>query len=216
MRKFFRSVWDKIYDDLFLDFYLGKEWTWRFKLMNFISGDLLREFVTYVRLYLGGVDYYHKLNNEQGNKCPAEFYAMRAKRLTDSAFNTWCKRNTKKYCKEMQKGECMRLYIFVGTLGSPESPRKIINTTIANVETPSEIEEIEQRVKAEFAKESNENLVFGGCLLGTELLPQDAENDFTLIDEYHKHEFDNALALIEMFGWQTTEKIYSGGLKLWN
>lgn len=29
-------------DALFLDFYLDKRWTFRFKIMNFISGDTLR------------------------------------------------------------------------------------------------------------------------------------------------------------------------------
>jgi hypothetical protein len=37
---------DWIWDKLFLDFYLDKRWTWRFKLMNLISGDALREYLS--------------------------------------------------------------------------------------------------------------------------------------------------------------------------
>lgn len=42
MKKMFRNIKDWIWDALFLDFYLDKRWTLRFKLMNLISGDTLR------------------------------------------------------------------------------------------------------------------------------------------------------------------------------
>ena len=35
-------IHDWIWNVLFLDFYLDKRWTFRFKLMNLISGDTLR------------------------------------------------------------------------------------------------------------------------------------------------------------------------------
>ena len=42
MKKFFNNVKDWVWNALFLDFYLDKRWTFRFKLMNLISGDTLR------------------------------------------------------------------------------------------------------------------------------------------------------------------------------
>ena len=48
LRKAFDWIWDK----LFLDFYLDKHWTFRFKLMNLISGDALRDYLTATHLHL--------------------------------------------------------------------------------------------------------------------------------------------------------------------
>ena len=42
MKKIFTNIHDFVWDKLFLDFYLDKRFTFRFKLMNLISGDTLR------------------------------------------------------------------------------------------------------------------------------------------------------------------------------
>lgn len=42
MKKILNNIKDWIWNALFLDFYLDKNWSFRFKLMNLISGDTAR------------------------------------------------------------------------------------------------------------------------------------------------------------------------------
>lgn len=52
----FRSLRDFIWDKLFLDFYFDKHWTFRFKLMNLISGDRLRPALTGAHMHANRMD----------------------------------------------------------------------------------------------------------------------------------------------------------------
>lgn len=45
-----RKIKEWLWDALFLDFYLDKGWSVRFKIMNLISGDMLRLFVTAINM----------------------------------------------------------------------------------------------------------------------------------------------------------------------
>lgn len=77
---------DWVSDTLFLEFYLDKHWTFRFKLMNLVSGDSLREYLVSAWHHLD------KLNPPDGISDPnARFHIKRAKYWTNAAWNSWRK-----------------------------------------------------------------------------------------------------------------------------
>lgn len=71
---------DWVWDKLFLDFYLDKRWTWRFKLMNLISGDALRDYLTAT---------YQHLNSESRTDKERERHIEKAKYWTNCAWELW-------------------------------------------------------------------------------------------------------------------------------
>ncbi len=73
---------DKIWNALFLDFYLDPHWTVRFKIMNLISGDALRE-------YLSSVQYHLQKGIEGKPGCYTDF--KRAAYWTNCAWDLWRK-----------------------------------------------------------------------------------------------------------------------------
>lgn len=93
MKKFFRSIRDKIRDYFFLDFYLDKEWTFRFKLMNFISGGTLLDYFVAIRNSLINAKYYIDLEEELHEKHAQNLYVKRAKMWVDRANDSWHKTN---------------------------------------------------------------------------------------------------------------------------
>lgn len=46
MKCSFQALREWFWDKLFLDFYLDKRWTFRFKVLNFLSGDVLRGYLS--------------------------------------------------------------------------------------------------------------------------------------------------------------------------
>ena len=59
MKRSFQTLRDWFWDKLFLDFYLDKRWTFRFKVLNFLSGDVLRMYLCSVWYHckeLRGID----------------------------------------------------------------------------------------------------------------------------------------------------------------
>lgn len=82
MIKLFCDLKDRIWDFLFLDFYLDKHWTLEFKIINFISGDFLRCVVTSIHYNLENAD----------NVYPESIYRVRrAKFWSDAAWRAWRK-----------------------------------------------------------------------------------------------------------------------------
>lgn len=76
----FSSLRDKIWDVFFLDFYLDPHWSIRFKIMNLISGDALRE-------YLTSAQYHLKSGMEGKPGCYTDF--KRAAYWTNCARDLW-------------------------------------------------------------------------------------------------------------------------------
>lgn len=76
------KIKDFIWDRLFLDFYLDPHWTIRFKIMNLISGDVLRQYLTSAQ--------YHLVNGMKGEP-GAYTHFKRAAFWTDSAWKIWRK-----------------------------------------------------------------------------------------------------------------------------
>lgn len=85
MKNVVRSLKDALWNALFLDFYLDPGWTLRFKLMNLISGDVLRPCLTQVRYDLA------KINQEEMKGCPTGIYVRRAAYWTDAVWREWRK-----------------------------------------------------------------------------------------------------------------------------
>lgn len=78
----FEKIKDFIRDKLFLDFYLDPHWTIRFKIMNLISGDALREYLSSAQ--------YHLKNGMEG-KPGAYNHFKRASYWTNCAWELWRK-----------------------------------------------------------------------------------------------------------------------------
>ena len=79
---------DWIWNALFLDFYLDKRWTLKFKVLNFISGDVLREYLSAIHSQLVNCE---KYSEEFENPKAALFYAKRAKRWSDAIWE-YCRK----------------------------------------------------------------------------------------------------------------------------
>ena len=77
-----QTVRDKIWDALFLDFYLDPHWTIRFKLMNLISGDALREYLSSAQ---------QNLKKGMDGKPGSYTYFKRAAYWTNCAWDLWRK-----------------------------------------------------------------------------------------------------------------------------
>ena len=76
--RFLISIRNKIWDMLFLDFYLDKHWTLEFKILNLISGDFLRGVVTEL--------HHHLQECHEDN-----LHFRRAKFWADAAWHAWRK-----------------------------------------------------------------------------------------------------------------------------
>ena len=81
---FFTKAKGWMWDKLFLDFYLDRNWTLRFKVMNIISGGELLTYLLAVR---------NNLDKIPGESTPelAVLRAKRAKYWMDRAWSDWRK-----------------------------------------------------------------------------------------------------------------------------
>jgi len=80
---------DWIWDKLFLDFYLDKHWTFRFKLLNFLSGGVLLYYVCDAWTNLNHMHDYDDF--EKKRQWCIEFHSRKAKYWLDKAFDLWRK-----------------------------------------------------------------------------------------------------------------------------
>ena len=83
-----RGIIDWFWNALFLDFYLDKDWTLKFKILNFLSGDVLRQYLSIIRSQLINHEEYAK---KFGNLEVADIYARRAKASVDVMWNYYRK-----------------------------------------------------------------------------------------------------------------------------
>ena len=86
--RFLTAIRDKIWDALFLDFYLDPHWTLEFKVLNLISGDFLRGVVTELHHHLQDHTYPNPQSLCVG--CPGEnLHWRKAKFWSDAAWDAW-------------------------------------------------------------------------------------------------------------------------------
>lgn len=78
-----KKLKDWIWDKLFLDFYLDPGWTFRFKLMNLISGDALREYLTHAHYHLT------RITDAELEGQPLKLHVNRTKHWVYAAWNAW-------------------------------------------------------------------------------------------------------------------------------
>ena len=76
------EIKDRVWNLLFLDFYLDPRWTFRFKLMNLISGDTLRGCLTAVK---------NNLDTAQRYDSEPPLFVRRAKYWTDAMWKYYRK-----------------------------------------------------------------------------------------------------------------------------
>ena len=69
-----RKIKEWLWNVLFLDFYLDKGWSVRFKILNLISGDALREYITALNMNFSNFTKYEEINEDKA----ALFYARKA------------------------------------------------------------------------------------------------------------------------------------------
>lgn len=102
----------------------------------------------------------------------------------------------------------MKIYVFVGNVNSPHKVKSTI-IDVDNSEIPERIHTvITEEVPILVSEEFNGDVVYGVRLLGTDLLPENGENDFTLITGFFEHEFKNLLGSIGLFGWEHAKRVY--------
>lgn len=77
-----QTVRDKIWNALFLDFYLDPHWTLEFKILNLISGDALREYLSSAQ---------QNLKKGMDGKPGSYTYYKRAAYWTNCAWDLWRK-----------------------------------------------------------------------------------------------------------------------------
>lgn len=82
MKEKLANIKDRIWDKLFLDFYLDPSWTLEFKVLNLISGDFLRGLVTLLHSDI------HKEVEVMGH---SDIYDRRMRFWIDAAWHAWRK-----------------------------------------------------------------------------------------------------------------------------
>ena len=86
MKKILIKIYEWIWNTFFLDFYLDPRWSIRFKIMNFISGDALRQYLCSIHFYL----------NSNDTTLPTDFRFRKAGYWSNNFFNEYHKEERKK------------------------------------------------------------------------------------------------------------------------
>lgn len=97
MKRFFKSLCVWVRHKLFLDFYLDRRWTVRFRILNFLSGGVLLYWVITAHTHLKDGHKYDGMDvSEELRQHTFQFNARRAEYWLDKAVNSWKRKERKK------------------------------------------------------------------------------------------------------------------------